>query len=281
MPAKVEPVTTDPTPYQAMLLRADADPTSPLIIDRDLAADSRVELSVSSVANGAAKAAHLFAGLASDLGRPPRVGLVLPLHWQAITVALGCWAAGGQLVVGPEAADPESADAVVVGPAGASAPSADWPDQVWASRLHPFALPFDVPPPYPLDDLTVALREQPDSPPPDRSKRAESALRVGGQVLTHAELAERARAIGRELPRGVRVLTGLPWESVEGWLAAVAIPLQHAGSVVLVGGLDPDTQHTGAQTSRGPAGATLTQWCEAERVTATAGLSVPGIIRIV
>ena len=50
------------TPYAALLARLARDPALPLLTDVDLATGDRVELSVASAANGAAKAAHLVAG---------------------------------------------------------------------------------------------------------------------------------------------------------------------------------------------------------------------------
>ena len=82
------------TSYSALVRRTASNPTAPLFTDVDLAADTRVELSAESALNGAAKAAHLVSSVAAELGRPPVVRLDLPLHWQAATFTLGCWAAG-------------------------------------------------------------------------------------------------------------------------------------------------------------------------------------------
>lgn len=69
------------------------DPAQPLLT---LLADAgRVELSGATVANWRAKTANLL--LAT--GAPGRVGLRLPLHWQAVTLLLGITATGATAVV--------------------------------------------------------------------------------------------------------------------------------------------------------------------------------------
>ena len=170
------------TPYASVVGRLALDPANPLVTDVDLATGERVELSVASAANGAAKAAHLVGDLAATLGAPPRIAVRLPLHWQAVTFALGAWAAGAALLTGDIDPD-DGVDAVVLGPDEAADPPAELvarAEVVWASRLHPFGLPFASPPPFPVEDLTLALRQQPDSPPADAGRRGAVVLVVDG-----------------------------------------------------------------------------------------------------
>ncbi len=84
-----------------------ADPGAPMITHYDLAAPSRIELSVTSTANWAAKIAGL---LRDELGVMPGDVVVcdLPAHWLTAGVLLGAWWAGAE--VSTQAAD----DAVVV-----------------------------------------------------------------------------------------------------------------------------------------------------------------------
>lgn len=70
------------------------DPAQPLLTLLD--GGGRVELSGATCANWAAKTANL---LVDGLGRPDRVGLLLPLHWQAVTLLLGITATGATAVV--------------------------------------------------------------------------------------------------------------------------------------------------------------------------------------
>ena len=210
------------TPYSALLARLAHDPSLPLLTDVDLTTGDRVELSVSSAANGAAKAAHLVAGVAAELGRPPTIALDLPLHWQVVTFALGAWASGARLVAGGAEPD-EEVDAVLLGPGALAHPPDDLPDTVWATRLHPFGLPLTPAPAYPVEDLTSALRQQPDAPPPDRGASDAVCLVVPGApapASTMADLMARARGLAVGLDPDDRILTTLPLTTADGWVAA-------------------------------------------------------------
>ena len=83
------------------------DPGAPMVTHYDQAAPSRVELSVTSTANWAAKIAGL---LRDELGVTPGDVIVcdLPAHWLTAGVLLGAWWAGAEVRTG--SAD----DAVVV-----------------------------------------------------------------------------------------------------------------------------------------------------------------------
>jgi uncharacterized protein (TIGR03089 family) len=259
------------TPYASVVERLARDPASPLVADVDLATGERVELSVASAANGAAKAAHLVRDLAAGLGAPPRIALRLPLHWQAVTFALGAWASGAVLLTGEVDAD-DGVDAVVLGPDEAADPPAELSDRadvVWASRLHPFGLPFTPPPTFPVEDLTLALRQQPDSPPPDRGQPGEVAVVADGLASTLADLLARADEVGAELGATDRVLTCLPWSTADAWVAGVVLPALAGHSVVLVRGLSSVED-----------GSALERLCASERVAATAGVDVDGLPRI-
>lgn len=76
------------------------DPAQPLLTLLD--GPARVELSGATAANWAAKTANL---LTDGLGAPERVGLLLPLHWQAVTLLQGARLTGATVVVGRTAAD--------------------------------------------------------------------------------------------------------------------------------------------------------------------------------
>ena len=75
-------------------LRGPRDPAQPLVTLLD--GPARVELSGATAGNWAAKTANLLA----SLGQPARVGLLLPLHWQAVTLLLGAGLSGAAVVVG-------------------------------------------------------------------------------------------------------------------------------------------------------------------------------------
>ena len=96
--------TAADTVFQPLLA---ADPGAPMITHYDLAAPSRIELSVTSTANWAAKIAGL---LRDEVGVMPGDVVVcdLPAHWLTAGVLTGAWWSGAE--VRTQAAD----DAVVV-----------------------------------------------------------------------------------------------------------------------------------------------------------------------
>ncbi len=96
----------------------------------------------------------------------------------------------------------EDVDAVVLGPGSLNDLPAELPDAVWATRLHPFGLPLSPAPTYPVEDLTTALRQQPDVPPPDLGRPGEIAVvgpRAGTIDATLDELMARADELAAEL----------------------------------------------------------------------------------
>ncbi|MFL6118219.1 TIGR03089 family protein [Actinophytocola sp.] len=92
-------------------------PARPLITHYDDAADTRVELSVATMRNWAAKTANW---LVEELDVTPgdRVAVLLPAHWQTAAVLLGAWWCGAEVVTsGPSP--------VAFVPPGGTAPDAD------------------------------------------------------------------------------------------------------------------------------------------------------------
>jgi uncharacterized protein (TIGR03089 family) len=85
---------------QLTSLLGQRDPAQPLLTLLD--GPARVELSGATAANWAAKTANL---LTDALGAPERIGLLLPLHWQAVTLLLGAAATGATVVVARDPAD--------------------------------------------------------------------------------------------------------------------------------------------------------------------------------
>lgn len=91
-------------------------PAQPLITHYDDAEDTRVELSVATMRNWAAKTANW---LVDELDVEPgdRVAVLLPAHWQTAAVFLGAWWCGAEVVTTGEAK-------VAFVPPGATAPTA-------------------------------------------------------------------------------------------------------------------------------------------------------------
>ncbi|MDT7573547.1 MAG: hypothetical protein QOE05_3721 [Actinomycetota bacterium] len=206
--------------------------------------DARVEVSGATTANWVAKSANL---LADGLGAPERVGLLLPLHWQAVALLLAGVAAGAQVVV---AADPEhlaGCDAAFVLAEHAAAALDAGVDDVVALSGHPLGLPAPGLPPMVLD----YAREVPSYGDHYGGGRPGAArIEVGGEPV-------------RPLPGiepDARVLTCLDPADPAG--AAVLLATLSAGaSLVLLRSGD------------------ATRVAAAEHATATAGIHVEGLTR--
>jgi uncharacterized protein (TIGR03089 family) len=91
-------------------------PARPLVTHYDDAADTRVELSVATMRNWAAKTANWLVE-ELDVAQGDRVAVLLPAHWQTAAVLLGAWWCGAEVVtsgpssvsfVPPGATDPEA-----------------------------------------------------------------------------------------------------------------------------------------------------------------------------
>lgn len=80
---------------------------------------ARVELSGATTANWVAKTANL---LVDGLGQPDRVGLMLPLHWQTVTVLLAAVATDAAVLLAERPADLAGVEVafVLAGDAGAA-----------------------------------------------------------------------------------------------------------------------------------------------------------------
>ena len=222
------------------------DPAQPLLTLLDGAA--RVELSGSTAGNWAAKTANLL----HAHGTPSRVGLLLPLHWQTVTLLMGAAAAGATVVI---AEDPEALAGCEVAfvTAGAAQAALDACDgDVFAVCTAPLG--------GRLRDLPTMVLD------------AGADLPSYGDVLVVPAAAgwsvERAGTAVPALPDlGLRstdrVLTVLPPSSADGLLVGLLAPLAAGAALVLVpAALDPVA-------------------AAAERVTATVGVDLPGVRRLV
>ena len=109
---------------------------------------ARVELSGATTANWVAKSANL---LVDGLGSPERVGLLLPLHWQSVSLLLAGVASGATVVVAREASDLEGCDAAFVHEPYAVAALDVGVDEVLALSGHPLGAPCGPLPPLVAD----------------------------------------------------------------------------------------------------------------------------------
>lgn len=197
-----------------------ADPGSPLVTHYDIEAPSRIELSITSTANWAAKIAGL---LRDEVGVAPGDTVVcdLPAHWLTAGVVLGVWWAGAEVNTG--SAD----DAVAVITVADRLERHPTDVETLLMTTDPMGRPLsasgvDVPPG--VTDLAEACRIHPDAFVP--SGGGVLAL-DGASVDQLADTALRGRALvaGREREDIVPVLARI---------------LASGGSAVLVTGADPD-----------------------------------------
>lgn len=236
-------VSTDRPPARgrsALPLLGVRDPAQPLLTLLD--GPARVELSGATTANWAAKTANLL----RTTGTADRVGLLLPLHWQAVTLLLGTLAAGATAVVARVPDDLADCD-VAFTAAGAAEEALDaCPGDVYAVSAAPLGGRLRDLPPLVLD--------------------AGAELPVQGDVLLapaprawRVELAGATYETAPDLGLGPadRVLTSLPPAATDG-LAVLLAALAHGSALVLA----PTPPEAAAVA--------------AERVTASAGLVVPG-----
>ncbi|AWH91601.1 TIGR03089 family protein [Dietzia lutea] len=196
------------------------DPGAPMVTHYDQAVPSRVELSVTSTANWAAKIAGL---LRDELGVTPGDVIVcdLPAHWLTAGVLLGAWWAGAEVRTG-------SADDVVV--------VVTVPDRLdrhptdvetLLMTTDPMGRPLaaagvEVPPG--VTDLAEACRIHPDAfAPSGGGDRALDGLPL--DQLAEPALAGRALVAGRERDDVV---------------ATLARVFASGGTAVLVTGADAD-----------------------------------------
>ena len=241
------------------------DPAAPLITFYDDAADERVELSATTLANWVAKTANLLQD-EFDVGPGSAVAVVLPPHWQTAAVLLGVWSCGAT-VLDTAAEDEEGltgAD-VVLAAADRLAPLEEHEGaELLGLSLHPLGMGMTG---YagPARDFALEVRACGDTfapyVPPDP---AAPGLVVGGLQLTLGGLGEAAGELAQRLgmTAGDRVLVEEPTAAEAGPVAWLLAPLAAGASLVLCRHPDP---------------ARLPQRASAERVTATLGRHIEGI----
>jgi uncharacterized protein (TIGR03089 family) len=117
-------------------LAGSRDPAQPLLTLRD--GPARVELSGATTANWVAKSANL---LVDGLGGPQRVGLLLPLHWQAVALLLAGVTSGATVIVARDAAELAGCDAAFTTAEHAAAALDAGVDDVLALSGHPLGAP--------------------------------------------------------------------------------------------------------------------------------------------
>ncbi|WIX79697.1 TIGR03089 family protein [Amycolatopsis carbonis] len=204
-----------------------ASPAKPLITHYDDQLGSRVELSVATTLNWAAKTANWLVD-EFDVEPGDEVAVQLPAHWQTAGILLGAWWCGARVV-------PASAGArvVFIGPdASVDAPA------VAVVSLDPMGRGLSTPPPGgALDYLTEARMSgdqfTPLSPIPGDTPALESS--TVDEILTEA----RARAEKLGLSAADRALSTLDWTIPDGVLDGFLVPLAASAHLVQITHADP------------------------------------------
>jgi uncharacterized protein (TIGR03089 family) len=238
------------TVFDLLLERSRLDPARPLVtflrLEDGIIAE-RMELSAASAANGVAKIAGL---LRDELDAQPGDVLAahLPLHWQT-SLWIGAAAATG--VTLQPGVHPVGGIGVGVVETLENIDGAD--DRLAVSR-ESFGMPISQPLPAGVMDAATAQRAHPDvfipyAPVPDSA----TALTLGQNSFTHAEVYALAEEIVQRLnlvAQSRLLVLDREWaiESVDSWLALLAVPLIAQSSIVLVAtdgaGLTPAVEST-------------------------------------
>lgn len=225
-------------------LAGERDPAQPLLTLYD--GPARVELSGATTANWVAKSANL---LVDGLGGPQRVGLLLPLHWQAVSLLLAAVASGATVVVAGNADDLAGCDAAFVHEPYAVAALDAGVDEVLALSGHPLGAPCGPLPPM-VSDYAREVPSYGDgwSGPTPTAARVE----VGGAAVPVAP------APG--LTSADRVLLAAPFSGADP--VATLLAVLSAGAALL---LVPDAGSVD-----------VTKVAADERITRTAGITLEG-----
>jgi uncharacterized protein (TIGR03089 family) len=223
------------------------DPGRPLLTFYDDARGERVELSARTFDNWVAKTANL---LVDGLGAQPgdRVAMLLPPHWQTAAWLMACWAAGLAVRPAEPAAEPSGdggayflAASEEVLPGVLDTWGAD-AEEIVGLSLHALGGPLRDCPPGVLD-YAVEVRGYGDrftGPPIDPAAPALEATPVIFTTLSAAELAGQARAAAEKwrLDARSRVLTDVPFTTLDGLLIGLLAPLAAGASVIIQRNLD-------------------------------------------
>jgi len=222
------------------------DPAQPLVTLLD--GPARVELSGATALNWAAKTANLL----HAAGSPARVGLLLPLHWQTVTLLLGATTAGATVVVARDPAHLEGCDLAFVSAEHAAAALDACDGDVLAVSVAPLG--------GRLRDLPAMVLD------------AGAELPSYGDVLGVPARAGRVELAGRlvaatdglGLSPADRVLTRQSPATADGLAVGLLAPLAAGAALVLAPGDGPLDVRAVA----------------AEGVTASVGADVPGARRL-
>jgi uncharacterized protein (TIGR03089 family) len=238
-----------PTPADLLRTALTDDPARPFLTFYDDATGERVELSVATFANWVAKTGGLLQDHVAMLPGQ-RLGVALPVHWQAAVYLQACWATG--VVAHPTDRVDAGDDVVVTTPERVAEAEGS---EVIALSLRPALQaargPADLP--WSAIDGETEVLGQPDTYAPAHFLPAGApGLLLDGRTWTREELGDVACTEAERLAvgPGARVLTALPLETLPGIAAALLVPLAVRGSAVLCRNLDADRLAARISTER-------------------------------
>jgi uncharacterized protein (TIGR03089 family) len=224
-------------------LRTGSAAARPLITYYDDATGERIELSATTTANWAAKAANLLRE-ECDVEPGTPVAALLPAHWQTAAVLLAAWWCGAEIVAEPADAEWVLCDADRLDLAQAAAPAGG----IVALSLDAFGKGISGLPSGVIDFATEVRLQGDDfvpwSPVPD------SAPALAGASVDEVLAAARARAAELGLGRDDRVLSTLEWSSADGLMDGLLAVLAAEASLVHVRNADAAGLERKATTER-------------------------------
>jgi uncharacterized protein (TIGR03089 family) len=196
-------------------------PGRPLITHYDDAAGTRVELSVATLANWAAKTANWLTE-EHDIEPGDRVAVLLPPHWQTAGILLGAWWCGATVVD-----DPGGAKVTFVPPGGTGA----------VVSLDPMGRDLGAPPPGGTDFIADVRMYGDDflarTPVPG------STPALGKSTVDELLVEALRRAADLGIGPDSRVLSTLDWATPESAVDGLLAVLVMGASLVQVTNPDP------------------------------------------
>jgi uncharacterized protein (TIGR03089 family) len=203
-------------------------PARPLITQYDDKLGSRVELSVATVANWAAKTANWLRD-ECDVEPGAAVSVALPAHWQTAGVLLGAWWCGARVTDEPKGAE------VAFVPQGMTVEGAN---TVAVVALDPLGRGLTTPPPDGAVDYLNEVRIYGDNFDPWQQVPGDTAALLESTV-DDVVAAARDRATTLGILPGTRVLSTLDWNFPDGVLSGLLAVLAGGASLVQSEPADP------------------------------------------
>lgn len=213
----------------------------PLITHYDDAAGTRIELSVATMANWAAKTANWLVD-ECDVQPGDHVAVDLPPHWQTMGVLLGTWWCGAHVVH-----ERHGANAAFVGPHEGTGPE----DTTALVSLDPMGAGLRTEPPEGALDYVDESRVSGDDFTP-LVPVPQDAPALLDHTVQNLHTSARDRATEWGIGSTDRVLSTKPWTFPDGVIAAVLVPLSVGAHLVQVSNPDPDrlaTHRTNERTT--------------------------------